>query len=65
VVRDLYVRGKYRDVIFPTTVLRRLDALLERTKKAVLDTKANLDNAKITNQDVALRAASEQAFCKA
>ena len=48
VLRDLYVRGKYRDVILPMTVLRRLDAVLEPTKKAVLDTKANLDKAKIT-----------------
>jgi hypothetical protein len=32
VLRDLYVRGKYRDVILPMTVLRRLDALLEPTK---------------------------------
>jgi HsdM N-terminal domain len=37
VLRDLYVRGKYRDVILPMTVLRRLDAVLEPTKKAVLD----------------------------
>jgi type I restriction enzyme M protein len=28
VLRDLYVRGKYRDVILPMTVLRRLDAVL-------------------------------------
>jgi type I restriction enzyme M protein len=56
------VRGKYRDVILPMTVLRRLDAVLEPTKKAVLDTKAHLDKAKITNQDAALRAASEQGF---
>jgi hypothetical protein len=62
VLRDLYVRGKYRDVILPMTVLRRLDAVLEPTKKAVLDAKANLDKAKITNQDAALRAASEQSF---
>ncbi len=37
VLRDLYVRGKYRDVILPMTVLRRLDAELEATKRAVLD----------------------------
>ncbi len=37
VLRDLYVRGKYRDVILPMTVLRRLDAVLENTKQAVLD----------------------------
>jgi type I restriction-modification system DNA methylase subunit len=35
VLRDLYVRGKYRDVILPMTVLRRLDAVLEPTKDAV------------------------------
>jgi type I restriction enzyme M protein len=62
VLRDLYVRGKYRDVILPMTVLRRLDAVLEPSKKAVLDTKAHLDKAKITNQDAALRAASGQGF---
>jgi type I restriction enzyme M protein len=62
VLRDLYVRGKYRDVILPMTVLRRLDAVLETTKKAVLDAKSLLDNAQITNQDAALRAASEQGF---
>lgn len=36
-LRDIYVRGKYRDVILPMTVLRRLDALLESTKEAVLE----------------------------
>ena len=45
VLRDLYVRGKYRDVILPMTVLRRLDAVLEDTNQAVLDMKANLDEA--------------------
>ena len=30
-LRDLYVRGKYRDVILPITVLRHLDAVLEPT----------------------------------
>nr|WP_228021832.1 type I restriction-modification system subunit M N-terminal domain-containing protein [Romeria gracilis] len=43
VLRDLYVRGKYRDVILPMTVLRRLDAELEATKQAVLEMKATLD----------------------
>jgi len=65
VLRDLYVRGKYRDVILPMTVLRRLDAVLEPTKKAVLDMKASLDKAKITNQDQALRQAAGQAFYNA
>ncbi|MGD0660326.1 MAG: class I SAM-dependent DNA methyltransferase [Syntrophorhabdales bacterium] len=62
VLRDVYVRGKYRDVILPMTVLRRLDVVLEPTKQAVLDMKAALDREKVTNQDDALRAASEQAF---
>ena len=60
VLRDLYVRGKYRDVILPMTVLRRLDAVLEPTKQAVLDMKATLDQAGITNQDPALRQAAGQ-----
>jgi type I restriction enzyme M protein len=62
VLRDLYVRGKYRDVILPMTVLRRLDVVLEPTKQAVLDMKGSLDQAGITNQDQALRQAAGQAF---
>ena len=62
VLRDLYVRGKYRDVILPMTVLRRLDAVLEPTKKAVLERKKMLDNAGVANQDGGLRAAAGQAF---
>jgi type I restriction enzyme M protein len=62
VLRDLYVRGKYRDVILPMTVLRRLDAVLEPTKKATLEMKAALDSAGITNQDAALRQAAGQPF---
>ena len=31
-LRDVYVRGKYRDVILPMVVLRRLDTLLEQSK---------------------------------
>jgi len=62
ILRDLYVRGKYRDVILPMTVLRRLDAVLEPTKEAVIKMKENLDKKKITNQDGALRQAAKQAF---
>ena len=62
VLRDLYVRGKYRDVILPMTVLRRLDAVLEPTKSAVLETKESPDKAKIDNQDGPLRQAAGQAF---
>jgi type I restriction enzyme M protein len=62
VLRDLYVRGKYRDVILPMTVLRRLDAVLEPTKKAVLDMKASLDQAGIVDQRLALCQAAGQSF---
>ena len=62
VLRDVYVRGKYRNVILPMTVIRRLDAVLESTKEAVLRMKAQLDDAGITNQDQALRQASGEAF---
>jgi type I restriction enzyme M protein len=65
VLRDLYVRGKYRDVILPMTVLRRLDAVLEPTKQAVLDMKASLDKAGIVNQDQPLRDAAKQSFYNA
>jgi type I restriction enzyme M protein len=44
------------------TVLRRLDAVLEPTKQAVLDMKVSLDKEKISNQDAALRSAAGQAF---
>lgn len=62
VLRDLFVRGKYRDVILPMFVLRRLDAVLEPTKKEVLETKDILDNAAITEQQAALCAVSGQSF---
>ncbi|MEI6309685.1 MAG: class I SAM-dependent DNA methyltransferase [bacterium] len=62
VLRDLYVRGKYRDVILPMTVLRRLDIMLEPTKQAVFDMKTSLDANGIVHQDQALRLASGQAF---
>jgi len=62
VLRDVYVRGKYRDVILPMTVLRRLDAVLEPTKQAVLDRKAALDSMKVVDQKIALRQAAGQAF---
>lgn len=35
ILRDVFLRGQYRDVILPMVVLRRLDALLEPTKDAV------------------------------
>src|SRR5512136_1934479 len=62
VLRDLYVRGKYRDVILPMTVLRRLDAVLEPTKKEVLAMKESLDKVGIVNQEEALRQAAKRPF---
>ena len=62
VLRDLFVRGKYRDVILPMTLLRRLDAVLVPTKQAVLDMKSQLDALKIVEQDSALRQAAGQEF---
>ena len=61
-LRDIYVRGKYRDVILPFTVLRRLDAVLESSKDAVLERKKFLDKSGIADQAGALRSAAGQAF---
>jgi type I restriction enzyme M protein len=62
VLRDLFRRGKYPDVILPMCVLRRMDAVLEPTKKAVLETKEMLDKAGITEQTAAVCSAAGQAF---
>jgi type I restriction enzyme M protein len=62
-LRDVYVRGKYRDVILPMTVIRRLDAVLEYTKDDVLKMKEILDKASIVNQTEALCSAAKQSFC--
>lgn len=63
-LRDVYVRGKYRDVILPMVVLRRLDALLEPTKEAVLEELAfQRDEAGFTEWDEnGLREASGYVF---
>ena len=62
-LRDVYVRGKYRDVILPMTVIRRLDAVLEETKPAVLEMKKKLDEAGITNQMASLCQIAGEPFC--
>ena len=62
VLRDLFKRGKYPDVILPMCVIRRMDAVLEPTKRKVLDTKKMLDEAGITEQRAALCDAAGQAF---
>ena len=64
ILRDIYVRGKYRDVILPMTVIRRLDSVLEPTKQAVLKMKEQFDRAKIVNLQ-GLCQASGQAFYNA
>lgn len=62
VLRDLFKRGKYPDVILPMCVVRRMDAVLEPTKKMVLEAKQMLDEASITEQRAALCDAAGQAF---
>lgn len=62
VLRDLFRRGKYPDVILPMCVIRRMDAVLEPTKQKVLETRKMLDEARITEQQAALCEAAGQAF---
>ncbi|MCC5878246.1 MAG: SAM-dependent DNA methyltransferase [Candidatus Sumerlaeia bacterium] len=62
VLRDVFVRGKYRDVILPMTVIRRLDCLLEPTQDKVLQTDAFLEGKKITQKAAALSKASGYPF---
>lgn len=61
VLRDVFVRGKYRDIILPFTVLRRLDSLLVPTKDKVLETNQFLIKEKIDDKS-ALQNASGYAF---
>ena len=58
VLRDVYVRGKYRDVILPMTVIRRLDVCLEPTKQDVLKMNEQLDQAGVANKVGALSKAA-------
>jgi type I restriction enzyme M protein len=62
VLRDVYTRGKYRDIILPFTVLRRLDAILEPTKEKVLEMHEKLNRMKIDNQAPQLRKVSGYVF---
>lgn len=62
VLRDHFSRGKYRDVILPMTVIRRLDSVLEPSKKKVLEMKDRLDKAGVDDQEQALRRSSGHAF---
>lgn len=61
-LRDVYVRGKYRDVILPMLVIRRLDLCLEATKADVLKMKSQLESAGVHNPGLALLAAAKQDY---
>ena len=63
-LRDVYVRGKYRDVILPMVVLRRLDVLLEESKSAVMEeVKFQREEMSLVElDDTALQAASGYVF---
>ena len=61
VLRDIFVRGKYRDIILPFTVLRRLDALLVPTKDKVLDALAFMEKEKIDDRS-ALKAITKYPY---
>ena len=62
VLRDVYVRGKYRDVILPMTVIRRLNALLEPSTERGVGMKKQLDGAGIAHQHTALCQPAGEAF---
>jgi type I restriction enzyme M protein len=61
-IRDTFKRGKYRDVIMPLTVLRRLDCVLAKSKAKVLARHADLRSKKLTNMDPQLRRVAGFAF---
>jgi len=61
VLRDVFVRGKYRDIILPFIVLRRLDALLIPTKEKVLEAADFLIKEKIDDKS-ALKAVTKYPF---
>jgi len=62
VLRDVFVRGKYRDVILPMTVIRRLDAVLEPTREAVFERQELAESMGLKNPDQMLKAASGHPF---
>ncbi len=63
VLRGALNRTKYRDVILPMTVIRRLDALLEPTKDKVLETDAKLAEMNLSRQrDQILKSEARQPF---
>jgi len=61
-IRDVFKRGKYQDVILPLTVLRRLDCVLAPTKERVLETNAKFKKKDLKNLGPQLKRASGFAF---
>lgn len=62
ILRDVFVRGQYRDVILPMVVLRRLDALLEPTKEAVEEEYAYQTKEKFTDTGALMEAAGQNYY---
>lgn len=62
ILRDVFVRGKYRDVILPMTVIRRLDAVLEPTRQAVYDQQDLAREMGISHPDQMLKVAAGHPF---
>ena len=60
-IRDVFKRGKYQDIILPLTVLRRLDCVLAPTKEKVLQVNAEYKD-KLVDLGNLLRNASDFAF---
>jgi type I restriction enzyme M protein len=61
-IRDVFKRGKYQDVILPFTVLRRLDCVLEPTKTQALTRYSLLRERGVENVAPQLSRASGFAF---
>ena len=62
VLRDVFSRGKYRDVILPMVVLLRIDGVIKNKKQEVLEMHEALDLKGVTNQEAALRQTSGYPF---
>ena len=60
-IRDVFKRSKYQDVILPFTVLRRIDCVMAPTREKVRETYADVKD-KLENPDPLLRRASGFAF---
>ncbi len=61
ILRDIYVKGKYRDVILPMTVITRIDSELEETKEKTLSEYKKFKD-KITNIEPVLQRATGYSF---